>query len=77
MAKNPASNSLYLLSLAASMENLNISQWKSGKIPLHPNQTVGALPEELWFFLEKQDWGDSSSKGCCTVVTKSTTTTKT
>ena len=33
--------------------------------------------KSLWFFLEKQDWGQNSSKGCCTVVTKSTTTTKT
>ena len=33
--------------------------------------------KSLWFFLENQDWGENSSKGCCTVVTKSTTTTKT
>ena len=57
MAKNPASNSLYLLSLAASMENLNISQWKSGKIPLHPNQTVGALPEEFMVLSGKAGLG--------------------
>lgn len=57
MAKNPVSNALYLLCLAGSMENLNISQWKSGKIPLHPNQTVGALPEEFIVLSGKAELG--------------------
>lgn len=33
--------------LAHFMENLDISQWKSGKIILHPNQTVAASQEEF------------------------------
>ena len=57
MAKTPVSNTLYLLSLAGSMENLKISQWKSGKIPLHPNQTVGALPEEFMILSGKAGLG--------------------
>lgn len=36
--------------LAHSMENLDMSQWKSGKIILHPNQTVAA-PQEKFMIL--------------------------
>lgn len=48
MAKNHVSNPPSPSQiLAHSMENLDISQWKSGEMTLHPNQTVAVLPEEF------------------------------
>lgn len=58
MAKNHVSNSPYFLSLADSLENLNISQWKSGKIYSPPKPNIGSTTRRVYgSFWKSRIWG--------------------